>query len=376
MPGAVTAPFPFDRLARFTARDVDLTRRALRLLSPAAPPGLELLGPRWGRLLGAPLHASPSPPTVTTARALRSTPDGAALALVAQHPRLGPVAALLDAPLARWLCARALRRPETPPGAPLSPDDEGALAALASRAALALWSPSPPPVVLRAVSDELDDVLAALGLSRDDAAPAVEWRWTLASPEAAGALRVVIPGASLPAVIEPSRVAPALMDLRVPASLVAGRAWWSAKALASLRAGDVLLAPSLSRDGAGVTGGASLVLGANRAASIAATLARDAATLSGVEDPHPGSEDVSETEAHDAVMAPERAAGLSVELSLELARMEATVAEVSAWRAGEVVAFPAGVGDAVTVRAGGRALCRGELVVVEGRVGVRVVEFL
>ncbi|MEZ4406209.1 MAG: FliM/FliN family flagellar motor switch protein [Polyangiales bacterium] len=373
----MTAPFPFDRLARFTARDVDLTRLALRLLSPAAPPGLELLGPRWGRLLGAPLHAAPSPPTVTTARALRAAPDGAALALVAQHPRLGPVAALLDAPLARWLCARALRRPEPPPGAPLSPDDEGALAALASRAALALWSPSPPPVVLRAVTDELDDVFAALGLSRDDASPAVEWRWTLASPEASGALRVVIPGASLPTVIEPSRVAPALHDLRVPVSLVAGRARWSAQTVASLRVGDVLLAPSLSRDGAGVTGGVSLVLGANRAAAIAATLARDAATLSGVEDPHPRSEDVSETEANDApVMAPERAAGLSVEVSLELARMEATVAEVSAWRAGEVVAFPAGVGDAVTVRAGGRALCRGELVVVEGRVGVRVVEFL
>ena len=67
---------------------------------------------------------------------------------------------------------------------------------------------------------------------------------------------------------------------------------------------------------------------------------------------------------------------IPVEVTVELARSAATVAEIAAWRPGEVIEFPSPLGAPVVVRGGGRAVARGELVDVEGNVGVRVTEVL
>lgn len=65
-----------------------------------------------------------------------------------------------------------------------------------------------------------------------------------------------------------------------------------------------------------------------------------------------------------------------VELTLELARTQATVGELSAWRVGEVIEFPTRIGEAVTLRAGGAPFAVGELVEVDGCVAARITELL
>lgn len=67
---------------------------------------------------------------------------------------------------------------------------------------------------------------------------------------------------------------------------------------------------------------------------------------------------------------------LPVEVTVEIARAQCAVSEVASWRPGEVVTLATRVGDLVVVRAGGREVARGELVDVEGEVGVRILEVL
>ncbi len=63
-----------------------------------------------------------------------------------------------------------------------------------------------------------------------------------------------------------------------------------------------------------------------------------------------------------------------VTLSLELASFELSVAELAALRPGEVVASGVPIGEAVRLRAGSTVVATGELVEVEGEVGVRLIE--
>lgn len=67
-------------------------------------------------------------------------------------------------------------------------------------------------------------------------------------------------------------------------------------------------------------------------------------------------------------------ADVEVELSIELARLEMPVTEVAALAPGVVVTTGRLVGERVALRAGERVLAWGELVDVEGEVGVRVTE--
>jgi flagellar motor switch/type III secretory pathway protein FliN len=59
-------------------------------------------------------------------------------------------------------------------------------------------------------------------------------------------------------------------------------------------------------------------------------------------------------------------------VSVELARFTMPLEELGALRTGEVVATGRAVGERVTLRAGGHALAVGELVDVDGEVGVRL----
>jgi flagellar motor switch protein FliN len=67
-------------------------------------------------------------------------------------------------------------------------------------------------------------------------------------------------------------------------------------------------------------------------------------------------------------------ADVEVELSIELARLEMPIAEVAALAPGVVVTTGRLVGERVAVRAGDRVIAWGELVDVEGEVGVRLTE--
>jgi type III secretion protein Q len=61
-----------------------------------------------------------------------------------------------------------------------------------------------------------------------------------------------------------------------------------------------------------------------------------------------------------------------VELCVELARFVMPLEELASLRLGQVLFTGRAIGEHVTLRAGDRALARGELVDVEGELGVRI----
>jgi flagellar motor switch/type III secretory pathway protein FliN len=63
-----------------------------------------------------------------------------------------------------------------------------------------------------------------------------------------------------------------------------------------------------------------------------------------------------------------------VELCLELARFTLRLHELSALRAGEVLNTGKAIGESVSISAAGKLVAHGELVDIEGQVGVRIVE--
>ena len=80
----------------------------------------------------------------------------------------------------------------------------------------------------------------------------------------------------------------------------------------------------------------------------------------------------------EAIETLERGPGIAsdapIELCLELARFTLPLGEISALRAGEVLCTGKAIGERVTLRAAGQPFAYGELVEVEGEVGVRITE--
>jgi flagellar motor switch/type III secretory pathway protein FliN len=72
---------------------------------------------------------------------------------------------------------------------------------------------------------------------------------------------------------------------------------------------------------------------------------------------------------------PSFAGDAPIELQVELARFSLTLAELQRMRPGDVLVTGRRIGDHVSVRMGGRVLAEGELVDVEGEVGVRLLAF-
>ena len=65
-----------------------------------------------------------------------------------------------------------------------------------------------------------------------------------------------------------------------------------------------------------------------------------------------------------------------IELCVELARFTLPLEQLLALRAGEVWSTGRAIGEVVYLSAGGRKVARGELVDVDGEVGVRILERL
>jgi flagellar motor switch/type III secretory pathway protein FliN len=62
-----------------------------------------------------------------------------------------------------------------------------------------------------------------------------------------------------------------------------------------------------------------------------------------------------------------------VEISVEIARFTLTIAELGRLKPGEILLTRRPIGERVTLRAGRHAFASGELVDVDGEVGVRIV---
>jgi type III secretion system YscQ/HrcQ family protein len=95
-------------------------------------------------------------------------------------------------------------------------------------------------------------------------------------------------------------------------------------------------------------------------------------TTGRIESPAP-SPDLSEST--NGGPGPDFAADAVIELTVEVARFSLTVAELSRLRAGDVLVTGRRIGERVQLRVSGGLFAEGELVDVEGEVGVRIVSF-
>jgi flagellar motor switch/type III secretory pathway protein FliN len=295
--------------------------------------------------------------------------------VVAEQGSLGPWVALVDRPFARTLGHRALGVPEDDARAlahaptALEPQEEGALLVLAGRAFALALGPSPAPVV-RAVTDDLEPALDTLG---ESSKAIVAWPWRVSVGLDAGEVVLCAPEEALahPPPAEPldlSRVG----DLTVSFSVLAAQDTLPARTVASLVPGDALLCEGVRWCGTTPEGRGNVRLGK---LTLPVTLDAGGVRVDGALAPCRSAAVVDEATTDPS----ERTAVLAavpVEVTVELAQGMVTVGELSAWRPGEVVTLGTRLGEAVLVRAGGRPIARGELVDVEGEVGVRLTELL
>ena len=67
-------------------------------------------------------------------------------------------------------------------------------------------------------------------------------------------------------------------------------------------------------------------------------------------------------------------AHVPVDVTVRLAQKQVPLADVLALRRGDVLVFDQGVGEPVDLIAAGRTVARGELVLVEEQMGLRIIE--
>ncbi len=342
-------------LARFTRRDVTDLRALLHRLAPAS---LTLDAPRWVSHLGGTLTATPLAPARTSRDEARRVFTDTSLCAVLAVPDADVAVLALDRPFALRLAQRALGLGDDEAHAPpalLSPAHEGALFALLSRLCDALDGPAP---VLRAITD--DAPLALDAMSSDDL---LAWPFALAfDGHRARATLLVSRDAMLrlPVRSRPARGADAV-PLRV--SLVAARDRWSLDDVLALTVGEVIACEGMVALREGLSGEAWLCAGNVPLARITAATPHTITRLVAHDDEEP---------MDDSRGPIARLGRVPVEVSVELARTTMRVADLAALLPGEVVRFDDPVGTSVTLCANGAPIADGELVDVDGAVGVRI----
>ncbi len=281
----------------------------------------------------------------------------------------------VDAPLARWLAARALGMTEQEAARWLAPIEwtagmEGAFAVVCAQAAWRALSPGILPV-FRAATDSWDDVAHALGAgnwalwSVDIHAGSVAGLGTLLLPTSALRLRQTLDAGAA------DRVA----DLTLNARLVAASAQFLLTEIAQWAAGDLLALSGLALTSRGIMTGVMRV----RLGRAECKVRVEPTQIIAEQTPFAKGSTMSDADSTPSTDPTNRTAllsALTVEVEVVVARSTVTVAEVSAWRAGEVIAMPTPVASLVELHAGGRVIARGELVTVEDELAVRITEIL
>ncbi|MCE9666636.1 type III secretion system cytoplasmic ring protein SctQ [Myxococcus stipitatus] len=298
---------------------------------------------------------------------------------------------------------------------PLTDIEEGVMGYVileALRVLVPALQPGVPRPRLDGVARGVDEVSARLG----DDGPMLTVHLNAALGPHRGMVRLVVPSAVLeaaePAVDSVQRRARVKADLAANARrLSAVRSWLRAEIgtaeltaldLASLRVKDVVLVDALSaRPDRGEDGTAQLRLGAGRAGKAEAELfvedgqykARIVEIIPG-ESGNPRSASEEEGDADEEFTNPEldvppEAEGAALDdvnkpdgsdllsdvplqIAVELARIPITAEQVVGLRAGEVISLGRGPGEPVELSVNGKVVARGELVELEGQLGVRV----
>lgn len=395
------APFPFARLPKVGGRDCALLRVGARSLpltfSDAALEALRVL-------LGAPIRVEPAPLETCPAGALAECIADPLVAIIVEtgvSPHAPRLAIELDPRFALCLVDRALGgtagRELASPLSPLSDVARGVLAYLGARALHAAGAAAThrvrtvvtsPAALARAIGDDGSLVWPALVTLGDDT----------------GVVRAWIPEAALTAPRPQAWRAGAEMLATLPITLVleVGSAELLASELASLTPGDVVVLDRCSvrrtasgSSGAGSSGVGSAENGVADAGSSAATnalvsgtavlraagaartrwqlaIADGVARLEGRarnEERRMTRDTTTAGKSGDAI---ELVGDAPIELRVEIARVSLPLEDLAQLKPGEIVTTGRPLGAEVVLRAGERIIATGELVDVDGEVGVRV----
>lgn len=281
----------------------------------------------------------------------------------------------LDAPMARWIAARALGMSEQDARRWLAPIEwtpgmEGAYAMVCSQAAWRALNPGILPT-FRAATESWEDVAHALG-----SGDWVLWSVHLRAGSVTGLGTMLLPMRALkPKQSLNAESLARARSLSVEAHLVAGSARFSAEDVSRWSMGELLVLDGLHQGENGLLLGPMLVrVGAGECKVVV-----EQHRIVAEEPLHPkgtAMTDIPDNAGTDPVNRTALLATLTVDVEVIVAKSTVTVAEVSAWRPGEVIAMPTPINTPVEVRAGGRLVARGELCTVDQEIGVRITELL
>jgi type III secretion system YscQ/HrcQ family protein len=195
-----------------------------------------------------------------------------------------------------------------------------------------------------------------------------------------GQLRLYLPASLLE---HAQRARPALR--RLPAlSLTlwadAGRTWLELGTLRSLAPGDVIVLEhaSIARARGGQFEGSVTVRVQGSTSALSCSLSDERLEVESIACTWEPSATRGRRMPDDDPSQPENALARDapIELSLEIARFQLSLGELERVRAGDVLLTGRRIGELVTLRAAGQAFAEGELVDVEGELGVRITRFL
>ena len=235
----------------------------------------------------------------------------------------------------------------------LSDVERGALAYAAARLADAAWT-------VVGVVTTIDAMVHALG---DEGS--IVRGWDVSAGSMGGVARVWIPDAMR---APDARPLPSLPELQLDVALDAGTSTLAGSELTQLRPGDVVVLDEVwwpSRC-------AGHVVGSMRTRWWCDATGQCETIETGLDEmPREGKramQDEGVTETMD------RVGDAPVFIAVELARFRLSVEELSKVRPGEVLGTGAKLGGQVALRVGDKVVARGELVDVEGEVGVQITE--
>jgi flagellar motor switch protein FliM len=364
------SPFPWDRLQRLTVSQVALLDRVSAWLAGRSSWTCGGLEPA----LGAPLSIAAREVLAGPGPAWRAAGEASQLVLLEHAGSRAPAMLEVDAPVALelvWTCLNGSIDASIAAPRPLDRVEQGVLLYLAARALWSLWEGSPFRVAgpgtgadLRALGEETVSVHLELG-----AGAMRGHAWLHLSP-------------ALGAAAPPRGAAPPARRLAglVPAAVhaVLGRARLDAAQLAGLGPGDTVILDEawcdVGPDGAlRGTPRLRLPLGRPRWAAELSAGGRELVVTGGLAPAvDEGGEIMDQAEERLPGTPAELLEEIPAELSVELGRVALTAGAALGLRPGQTLRLARRPGDPVDVRIGPTLVARGELVLVDGELGVLI----